>query len=88
VFFQPRQAFGKEAFPPQADDFPTGIQALGDLVIGKTLGSMEDHAGTQDLKIWQRIFCGSGFQFTAFLLTEFNDERTRSRHEPRCHKPN
>jgi hypothetical protein len=88
VFFQPRQAFGKEAFSPQADDLTAGIQALGNLVIGKAFGGMEDHAGAKHLKIRQRIFGGSGFQFTAFLLAELNGKRTCSRHESRCQEKN
>jgi hypothetical protein len=51
AFFQPRQAFLKEAFPPQADDLPAIIQTLGDFIIRETLACQQNHLGAHDLKI-------------------------------------
>jgi len=68
TFLQPGQAFLEKTFAPLANDLATGVQAFSDLVIGQTLGCMEDHFGANHLKIRQRIFSGSGFKFSAFLL--------------------
>jgi hypothetical protein len=51
LFVEPGEALLKEALPPPANDFPTGIQPLGDFVITKALGSEQDHLGTDDLKV-------------------------------------
>src|SRR5947208_10648836 len=51
TFFQARQAFLKEALAPKADDLPPRNQAFSDLIIRQTLGRMENHSGTNHLKI-------------------------------------
>jgi hypothetical protein len=56
---QAGQAFGEESFAPQTDHFAACIQAPGNFIIGQSFGGMEDHPGTRDLKIWQRIFAGA-----------------------------
>jgi hypothetical protein len=86
MLFQARQPSLKEAFAPQADDLPAGVQALGDLVIGETFGGMKDHSGANHMEIWQRIFGGSCFEFTAFIGAKNNDKWARSWHDQACHK--
>jgi hypothetical protein len=49
--FQTCQTFFEESFSPAADDLASGAQALGNLIIGETLLSEEDHFGAGDNKI-------------------------------------
>jgi hypothetical protein len=56
VFFQPCEAVGEKALAPERDHLTASVQARGDLVVGHALGCMENHLGTLDLKIRQRIF--------------------------------
>ena len=80
TFFQARQALLEESLAPLADDFAPGIQALSDLIVGQALGGVEDHLGADNLKIRQRIFCCSAFQFMPLLWREINSEWAFSRH--------
>jgi len=50
-FFQPGEAVGKEALAPKRDHFTAGVEAVGDLVVGHTLGGVKDHFGPLDPKI-------------------------------------
>jgi hypothetical protein len=50
-FFQPGEAVGKEAPAPKRDHFTAGVEAVGDLVVGHTLGGVKDHFGPLDPKI-------------------------------------
>jgi hypothetical protein len=80
TFFQAGQALLEESFAPLTDDFPTGIQATGNLIIGPTLGGAKNHPGAENLKIWQRILCGPMLQFRSFLSREQDLERAVSWH--------
>jgi hypothetical protein len=57
MFFQPWEAVDKKTLAPKRDHLTAGVQTGGDLVVGHACGSMENHFGTLDLKIRQRIFC-------------------------------
>jgi hypothetical protein len=56
MFFQPWEAVDKKTLAPKRDHLTAGVQTGGDLVVGHALGGVENHFGTLDLKIWQRIF--------------------------------
>jgi hypothetical protein len=62
MLFQTCQTVGKEAFAPQGDDLTAGVQSLGNLVVGHAFGSVEDHSGSLNLEIRQRIFCCASAQ--------------------------
>jgi hypothetical protein len=62
MFFQTGETVGKEAFAPQRNDFTASVQSLGNLVVGHAIGRMEDHPGSLNLKIRQRIFRGAPAQ--------------------------
>jgi hypothetical protein len=63
VLFQTCQTVGKEAFAPQRDYLTASVQSLGDLVVGHAIGRMEDHPGSLNLKMRQRIFRCASAQF-------------------------
>jgi hypothetical protein len=62
VFFQPCEAVRKKALAPKRDDLTAGVQTRGNLIVGHALGCIENHLGTLDLKIRQRIFSGTPAQ--------------------------
>jgi len=80
TFLQPGQALFEEAFAPLADDFPAGIQATSDVVVGEALRRVEDHLGTENLIIRQRILDRPAFEFPPLLRCEFDLEWADSRH--------
>ena len=63
-----------------ADDFPAGIQATSDVVVGEALSRVEDHLGAENLIIRQRIFDRPAFEFSPFLRREFDTKWADSRH--------
>jgi hypothetical protein len=63
-----------------ADDFPAGIQATSDVVVGEALSRVEDHLGAEHLIIRQRIFDCPAFEFPPLLRREFDLEWADSRH--------
>jgi hypothetical protein len=46
-----RQAVFEEALPPETNNFASGIQSLGNLIVAQSLCSQEDHLCTLNLKI-------------------------------------
>jgi hypothetical protein len=66
MLFQTCETIGKAAFAPQRDDFTAGVQPLGDLVVAHAIGRVEDHPGSLNLKIRQRIFGGTPAQLRSF----------------------
>jgi hypothetical protein len=56
----------EEALAPFADDFSTSIESCRDLVVAQTLGGQQNHPGSHDFEIWQRISGGSPVQFSGF----------------------
>jgi hypothetical protein len=57
MLFQPGKAIGKKALAPKRDHLTAGIQTRCDVVVGHAFGCVEDHLGSLNLKIRQRIFC-------------------------------
>jgi hypothetical protein len=57
----------EKPFAPQAHHIAPDRERAGDLVVGATLGSEQDHLGPQYLEIWQRILARPDFQDLAFL---------------------
>jgi hypothetical protein len=51
-FFQPREAFSEEPFPPLAHDLSRQVQAFADLLVLEALGSHEHDLGSDDISIW------------------------------------
>jgi hypothetical protein len=74
VFFQPWEAVSKKALTPKRDHFTAGVQTRRDLVVGHAFGSMEDHLGTLNLKIRQRIFSRTSAQLGFLGRREGNRE--------------
>jgi hypothetical protein len=68
--FQPGQSLFEEPFSPAADDFTSGAEPVGDLIIGEAQLGEENHLGAGNHKIRQRIFIGTPLQFFPFLLGE------------------
>jgi hypothetical protein len=50
----------EEAFAPEADDIAADGERGGDVVIRVPFGGREDHERPHHLKVWQRIFVGTG----------------------------
>ncbi len=73
--FQPGQSFFEEPFSPAADDFASGAEPVGDLIIGEALLGEENHLGAGNHKIRQRIFIGAPLQLFSFLLGEHDRVR-------------
>jgi hypothetical protein len=63
VLLQARQSIFEETLSPQADDFPPGVEASGNLIVGPTIRGEEDHLSANHFKIRQRIFGGATAQF-------------------------
>jgi hypothetical protein len=61
-----------EAFAPLADDFASGSQPSRNDVVGQIFCGHEDDLGAENLKIRQRIFRSSMFEFL-FLIWREND---------------
>jgi hypothetical protein len=80
MFFQPWEAVGKKALAPKRNHLTASVQTGGDLVVGHTFGGVENHFGTLDLKIRQRIFSRSPAQFGFLGRREYDRERARSCH--------
>jgi len=57
--FETRQSLLEEALAPLADHLASGVQPCGDLVVVHTVGSHQDHLGSNDLEIRQRISGGA-----------------------------
>jgi hypothetical protein len=50
-FFQAGHSLLEEALAPLADDLAGRIQALGDLVVGQSLGGVQDDLGSNHIAI-------------------------------------
>jgi hypothetical protein len=68
---------------PQTDHIASDVQGCADFIIGSSLGSKQDHLGTQNLEIRQRIFSRAVFQNFSFLFREHDLERADSGHPDR-----
>jgi hypothetical protein len=66
LFLQSHKTIQNEAFPPAADYLTASIQATGNLVVAHAIGRVEDHPGSLNLKIRQRIFGGTPAQLRSF----------------------
>ena len=54
------------------DDFASGVQATGDVVVGEAIGRIKDHLGAKDLIIRQRIFGGTTLQIRSLVVSELD----------------
>jgi hypothetical protein len=68
---------------PQTDHITPDVQGCADFIIGSSLCSEQDHLGTQDFEIRQRIFSRAVFQDFSFLFREHDWERAYSGHPDR-----
>jgi hypothetical protein len=73
----------EEPLTPQTDHIAPDVQGGADFIIGSSLGRKQDHLGTQDFEIRQRIFSGTSFQGFSFLFREHDLERAYSGHPDR-----
>ena len=80
---QPREPSLEEALAPLGDHFSATVQLLGDLVVPPSVGGQEDHLGSQDFKVRQRILSCTPLQISRFLITQLNVIRTLPRHASR-----
>jgi hypothetical protein len=58
----------EEALAPLGDHFSATVQLLGDLVVSPPVGRQEDHLGSQDLEVRQRISSCPALQFSRFVV--------------------
>src|SRR5512142_2978559 len=65
MLFQSCETVGKEALAPERDHFTASVQTRGNLVVGHAVGGVENHLGSLNLKIRQRIFSSSPVQLGA-----------------------
>jgi hypothetical protein len=68
---------------PQTDHIAPDVQGCADFIIGSSFCRKQDHLGTQDLEIRQRIFSRAAFQDFSFLFREHDFERAYSWHSDR-----
>jgi hypothetical protein len=73
----------EEPLTPQTDHIAPDVQGGADFIIGSSLGRKQDHLGTQDFEIRQRIFSRAVFQDFSFLFREHDLERAYSGHPDR-----
>jgi hypothetical protein len=66
MLFQSCETVREEALAPERDHFTASVQTRGNLVVGHAFGCVEDHLGSLNLKIWQRIFSSSPAQLGSF----------------------
>src|SRR5258708_39223380 len=84
------EALFEEAFSPHADDLASCGEVVCDSVIGEALVSQQDHLGTDDLIIRQRISVGSPDQLLHLLPGQDDSKCADSCHPlllPTCEKP-
>jgi hypothetical protein len=79
-FLKTRQSFLEEALAPLADYLASRVQAHGDLVVVHTVGGHQDHPGSNNLKIRQRIFGRTTIQLGGLVGRQLNTEWTLSWH--------
>src|SRR6266851_3331141 len=80
ALLQAVQAFMEEAFAPDTDHVATDRERGGDHVVGPPLGGKQDHLGSEDGEIRQRIFPGATLQRPLFLSRQLDPVRASSRH--------
>ena len=73
----------EEALAPLGDHLSATVQLLGDLVVSPSVGGQEDHLGSQDLEIRQRISSCTALQLSRFIIMQLNVVRTLPRHASR-----
>jgi hypothetical protein len=78
MLFQSCETIGKEAFAPKRDHFTASVQTRGNLVVGHAGGCVENHLGSLNLKIRQRIFSSSPVQLGALGRREADFVGARS----------
>jgi hypothetical protein len=66
-FLQTRQSLLEEALSPLADHLTTRVKPRGDLIVVDSGSRHEDHLGSLNFKIRQRIFHGSLPQLVLFF---------------------
>jgi hypothetical protein len=74
------QTLVEEAFAPQANNVASDGESGGDGVIGPTFGGVQDDAGAQNLKIWQRIPASPFLEDLALAPGEHDGIWASSRH--------
>src|SRR5262245_19284620 len=79
-FFESRQSSPEEALAALADHLTARVQSSGDLVIAQTLSGQQDHLGSNDLEIRQRIFVRPAAQLDRLARRQFDMKRTLPRH--------
>ena len=72
---QARQSLLEEAFAPLADHLAASIQAHGNLVIVDTCGGHQDHLGTNDFVVRQRIFRSPTIELSGLIGGQIDTER-------------
>lgn len=60
---KPHQSVPEEALAPLADDLAACVEPSGNLVVAQALGGQQDHLGSNDLEIGQRIPARPAAQF-------------------------
>jgi len=59
----------EEALAPLGDHFSATVQLVGDLVVSPSVGGQQDHLGSQDLEVRQRILSCTPLQLSRLVVT-------------------
>jgi hypothetical protein len=75
-----RQSILEETLAPLADHLAPRVQARGNLVVVHALGCHQDHLGSNNLEIRQRISGGTPIQLGGLVSSKLDTERALPRH--------
>ena len=78
--FEARQSFLEEALAPLADHLASRVQPRGDLVVVHATRGHQDHLGSNNLEIRQRISGGATIQLGGLVCRQLDKERALSWH--------
>jgi len=73
--FEARQSLLEEALAPLADHLASSVQSRGDLIVAHAIGSHQDHLGSDNLEIRQRISGRASIQLGRLFRGQLDDER-------------
>jgi len=74
-FFETRQSLREEALAPLADHLASRVQPHGNLVVVHAVGGHQDHLGSNNLEIRQRISGSSPIQLCGLVHRQLDTKR-------------
>jgi hypothetical protein len=78
--FEARHSLLEESLAPLTDHLSASVQTSRDLVVVHATGCHQDHLGSHDLEIWQRIFGCAAIQLCRLGWRQLDKERASSWH--------